>query len=288
MDNIYHSIRQNLTFNKFELGDLLFVEYTCPLSEDDIAIYSQTDYIVHVLSGKKVWKTNQNHWVVETGDTIFIRKGAFFVDQYFDDEFCMFGFFIPDDFIRTTIREITGKVPSPGQTVGGTFEAERINSNDMLDGFFKSMYPFFKHLETPSAALLELKLKELIINVLCSKSNPRLSAYFQSLIEKDRPYIPEVMERNFSFNLSLEEFAKLCHRSLSSFKRDFHQHFEESPGKWLLNKRLDYASILLRTQHLNISRAAYQSGFEDASHFSRAFKHKFGLSPNQYRNAVRT
>lgn len=288
MDNIYDSILANLTCNKIEVGALLFVEYTCPITEEDSAIYSQTDYIVHVLSGKKVWKTNQSHWVAETGETIYIKKGAFFLDQYFDDEFCMFGFFIPDDFIRATIKEITGKIPLTGPQDMSTFEAERINSNELLDGFFKSMCPFFKKLETPSPALLELKLKELIINILCSKSNPKLSAYFQFLTEKDRPSIPEVMERNFNFNLSLEEFARLSQRSLSSFKRDFHQHFDETPGKWLLNKRLDYASVLLLKQHLNVSRAAYQSGFENVSHFNRVFKEKFGVSPGQYRLAVRS
>ena len=46
--------------------------------------------------------------------------------------------------------------------------------------------------------------------------------------------------------LRLEEYAKLCHRSLSSFKREFQSHFSESPGKWLLQKRLEYASSLLR------------------------------------------
>jgi AraC family transcriptional activator of tynA and feaB len=35
--------------------------------------------------------------------------------------------------------------------------------------------------------------------------------------------------------------------------------------------------------HLTITELAYASGFNNTSHFSRVFKHKFGLSPRQFR-----
>jgi AraC-like DNA-binding protein len=50
------------------------------------------------------------------------------------------------------------------------------------------------------------------------------------------PSVVEIMEVNFRFNLSLDEYARLCHRSLSSFKRHFQTAFHETPGKWLLRK----------------------------------------------------
>ena len=283
MDNIYNIVKAGMSFNKFEVGDLLFVEYTCPITEEDSSVLSQTDFIVHVLSGKKVWKTNHKQWVAKSGETIYVKKGAFLIDQFFDDDFCMFAFFIPDDFIRSTLAGIKGRVALYSKEVSPSFEAISIEKNAILDGFFASMYPFFKHTETPSAALLELKLKELVINILTTDTNPDLSCYFQSLGQTDRISIPEVMERNFHYNLSIDEFANLCHRSMSTFKRDFKQCFDSTPGKWLLNKRLEFAAMLLTGNQTNVSRIAYESGFEDASHFSRAFKEKFGVSPNKFR-----
>jgi AraC-like DNA-binding protein len=94
------------------------------------------------------------------------------------------------------------------------------------------------------------------------------------------------METNFCYNLSIEEFARLCHRSLSSFKRDFIKHFNISPGKWLKDKRLDYSTILLKTSELNISQIVFECGFEDLSHFSKSFKEKFNMSPQQFRKAA--
>jgi AraC-like DNA-binding protein len=52
------------------------------------------------------------------------------------------------------------------------------------------------------------------------------------------------MEENFSFNLKLEEFARLSMRSLSAFKRDFQQVYQTSPGKWLLGKRPLISAVL--------------------------------------------
>ena len=93
------------------------------------------------------------------------------------------------------------------------------------------------------------------------------------------------MEANFRFNLSLEEYANMCHRSLSSFKRDFQTSFREAPGKWLLRKRLDYSAALLRTSKMNVTEIAFESGFEDVSHFSRVFKERFDVPPLSYRQA---
>jgi AraC-like DNA-binding protein len=94
------------------------------------------------------------------------------------------------------------------------------------------------------------------------------------------------MEANFCYNLALEEFARLSHRSLSTFKRDFRKHYNQSPGKWLLQKRLEYSAVLLKNPALNVSQVALDCGFEDLSHFSRAFKEKFGRSPANYRKQV--
>ena len=112
-----------------------------------------------------------------------------------------------------------------------------------------------------------------------------LAAYFRSLADSDAPSVAEIMETNFRFNLLLEEYARLCHRSLSSFKREFQASFQMPPGKWLLGKRLDYAAALFRSSKRNVTEIAFDSGFEDVSHFSRAFKTRFGVSPMAYRQS---
>jgi AraC-like DNA-binding protein len=91
------------------------------------------------------------------------------------------------------------------------------------------------------------------------------------------------MEDNFCYNLKLENYAKLSNRSLSAFKRDFEKLFGATPGKWLLEKRLQYSLQLLMNRGRRVSEAAFESGFESPSHFSRAFKARFGQAPTEMR-----
>ncbi len=85
--------------------------------------------------------------------------------------------------------------------------------------------------------------------------------------------------------LLFEAFAQMCHRSLSSFKREFRKHYGTSPGRWLLERGLERAASLLQTTGMSVTEIMFECGFEDLSHFSRAFKEKFGLSPSVYRGA---
>jgi transcriptional regulator GlxA family with amidase domain len=132
-------------------------------------------------------------------------------------------------------------------------------------------------------SILLLKLKELITSIYVSDNNQNLTDYFQSLTHSKTPSIIETMELNFRKKLSMSEFAQLCHRSYSSFKRDFQAQYSESPGKWLLNKRLDYSVYLLLSSDKRVSEILIESGFVDLSHYSKAFKKKFGDSPTIYR-----
>jgi transcriptional regulator GlxA family with amidase domain len=132
-------------------------------------------------------------------------------------------------------------------------------------------------------SILLLKLKELIMSIYVGDDNHDITDYFQSLTHFRSPSIIETMELNFRKNLSMNEFAQLCHRSYSSFKRDFQSQYSESPGKWLLNKRLDYSVFLLLSSEKRVSDIVIDSGFVDISHYSKAFKKKFGDSPTIYR-----
>ena len=57
--------------------------------------------------------------------------------------------------------------------------------------------------------------------------------------------------------------------------------FNETPHRWIMRKRLNYAHNLLLQGKNSPSEVYVQSGFEDLAHFSRAFKKQFGISPSK-------
>ncbi|MBC8096081.1 MAG: helix-turn-helix transcriptional regulator [Akkermansiaceae bacterium] len=285
MINLYEAVRVNPSYNKLEIGDFLFAQYTCGVGDEKIGIWAATDYLVNVITGRKTWHTTDGVWEADPGDTLFFKKGAAIINQHFEVDFCLLMFFVPDNLVRSTVREIAASIGNPGKAAP-IKSAVRVENDLALSAFFQSMFTYFSGKEKPSEPLLRLKLKELIVSVLTSGKNPALANYFRTMGESDAPSVAEIMEANFRFNLSLDEYAKLCHRSRSTFKRDFQAHFQESPGKWLLQKRLDHSAALLRNSKMNVTEIAFESGFEDVSHFSRVFKERFHASPLTYRQSV--
>lgn len=286
MLNLYETIRSTLNCNKFEVEGLMFVEYKCPVEDESMALWSPVDYLVHVLSGQKTWRTPAGSWKVSAGQTLFIKKGAAIIDQFFDDDFCMLGFFMSDEFIKNTVKEFSDRIEMQSGDNRSEKLAIEIKNDAILSAYFQSMTSYFGGPEKPSDALLILKMRELIINILSNSNNREMALYFKSLPGSGETKIRQIMDANFCYNLSLENFAELCNRSLSSFKRDFKKYFGESPGKWLRNRRLDYAAILIQNSALSISQIVFESGFEELSHFSRVFKNKFGISPNHFRQRL--
>ena len=286
MNNLYEDIQANPTFNRLEVGDLLFAEYTCPLETDLFEVWSDHDYLVHVVSGRKTWHTSDGSWTVTDGETLFFKKGAAVVEQHFETDFCVLIFFIPDPLPREVIADHLSEL-DPAPPGGGTPQSAIPVQDDVgLNAFFSSMKSYFSGDEKPTEPLLRLKLKELILSVLLSKTNPDLACYFRDLAASEGPSLSATMEANYRYRLSLDEFAKLCHRSLSSFKRDFRKHYDEAPGRWLLQKRLDFAAALLRSgPKKTITDVVFDSGFEDVSHFSRAFRDRYQMSPTEYRES---
>jgi AraC family transcriptional regulator, exoenzyme S synthesis regulatory protein ExsA len=283
MINLYEDIRTKKHYNKFEIGGLLFAEYKCPLEEKFVDIWTNTDYLVHVVTGKKTWHTSDGSFPAEAGQSLYFKKGAAIVEQFFNEEFCLLLFFIPDDFIKSVVNEYAGALNEFPRKFNSNASTIRVDNDVAITVFFQSMMAYFAKVEKPSEALLRLKLKELILSILVSPKNPTISNYFHSISNRNAPLLSEIMESNFRFNLSLENYADLCHRSLSTFKRDFQKLYNQTPGRWLLNKRLDYSTVLLRNNHKNISQVVFECGFEDLSHFGRAFKTRFGVSPSLYR-----
>jgi AraC-like DNA-binding protein len=270
---------------KFEIGELLFASFSCPPSEQWEASWAEHDRIVHVVSGKNLLRAAGGTWEIGPGDTMFLKKGACFLRHHANEAICLFMFFIPDAFVCTVVREFARELPVLPPSAEPRDMAIRVNDDAGVSAFLQSMTVFFSDRGTPPELLLKLKLKELIASIVVSQSNPGLSAYLRHVANTDLPSIPTIMDANCCHNLSIDAFAKLCGRSLSSFKREFRECYGTSPGRWLLDRRLECSAQLLTATNMSVTEIVFECGFEQASHFSRTFKEKFGQTPSEFRGA---
>ncbi|MFT3796646.1 AraC family transcriptional regulator [Flavobacterium sp.] len=278
MFNVYEVIKGNPDFyRQLRSGESLITQFSCLLDDKFKDAWSHNNYFAYIVEGRKIWHTANGSYDLKAGDCAFVRKGAFISEQFFETTRCFIFFFMPDEFIRETLQ---GKVKAT-EKIGKPFAPViPVEDNAMIQAFFHSMLSYFGSKGEPDEALLEIKFKELLLTLADNPANAELRAYFGSLLHEPRAVsIQQVMDQNFCFNLKLEEFARLSARSLSAFKRDFENCYQTSPGKWLLEKRLNHAMHLITNLGKTVSDAAFESGFESTSHFSRAFRQRFGTPP---------
>ena len=129
--------------------------------------------------------------------------------------------------------------------------------------------------------MLKLKFEELFFHVISAQNDYKFLYYLSHMNFLEKENLAQFMNDNFTLPLNVSEFAKQCSRSLSTFKREFQQVFNESPKKWITNKRLNYAYDLLNSTDKNVTEICYDSGFENLSYFIQIFKKKFGITPKQ-------
>lgn len=95
--------------------------------------------------------------------------------------------------------------------------------------------------------------------------------------------VADLILSRLSTGVSLSEMAKEAGMSPFHFSRQFRLATGETPYRYALTKRIEWAKERLHEQNSDILEIAIDCGFKDASHFSRAFKAMTGMSPREYR-----
>ena len=84
-------------------------------------------------------------------------------------------------------------------------------------------------------------------------------------------------------DITLDELADYCNLSLSSFKREFAKHYDDTPANYIKTKRLEKAAELLTRSDMRITDVAFECGFNELANFTKSFHAKYGLTPSNYR-----
>ncbi|GAA0538359.1 AraC family transcriptional regulator [Chitinophaga japonensis] len=92
------------------------------------------------------------------------------------------------------------------------------------------------------------------------------------------------IHQHFDEDLSLQALSQQAHYSPYHFHRLFKQHTGEAPRQYLLRLRLEKATKeLLFYPGKSIYAIAIDCGFSSQSVFARAFRAKYGITAEQYR-----
>ena len=93
--------------------------------------------------------------------------------------------------------------------------------------------------------------------------------------------------QNFTKDIKLKDVLEIANMSNTQFFVSFKRTYKMSFKNYLSKIRIGNACRLLTEDNLNISQAAYQSGFENISNFNRHFKQIKEVTPSEYLRTIK-
>ena len=254
---------------------------------EDEAAYHSHDHpeVAFVLSGAGKYHINGSILDVQEGDLLVFNPGvshqAIFIKEY---EVPTTEFFVgftdihfpgfPDNFLPVPgdgyILHTSGELRQKLFKICSSMEAEK--SVCRQGRYF----------------MLKAYLMQLILYVVReqSVSTPVTGSYaFESANKK---YVVEQIlnyfEDHYNEKISLDQIAENMYLSPFYISKIFKSETGDTPIRHLINSRLEKAKELLSTGCPDsVQEVAALVGYDDAYHFSKLFKKRFGITPTQAR-----
>ncbi len=240
--------------------------------------------ITHFLKGERVYRVGGVDYRLR-GNDIFLT---------WPHEAHSSGFYLHDRGVRFWMQAV---IPRPGKRFLG-FDADR--SRTLLSAIWAMPRRHFQ----ADPAMRDLFAEMLVI----CRSGPadlsaiRLSAlmcqWFLLLVESAgrtsgneiTPDIAKalgVMDEDAEKPPTIADLARAACLSESRFKGKFCQQLGMPPGEYMLRKRIERATVLLRRGRMGVTEIALALGFSSPQHFSSTFKKFFCQSPHAWQKSRR-
>lgn len=95
-----------------------------------------------------------------------------------------------------------------------------------------------------------------------------------------------IIDNSFSEKISIQALADRLHLNRSYMSELFTKSTGISIQSYIIDKRLQWAAVMLQKPERTIQSIAIACGYSDSLYFSRAFRQKFGISPTKYRKEI--
>jgi AraC-like DNA-binding protein len=107
----------------------------------------------------------------------------------------------------------------------------------------------------------------------------RMTKYYIQIVTSAKMHMDDHPLKHFT----VEDLGLAVNCGASMLHRAFKQQYNITIYAYQLSQRLELARQFILDEEDSLKVIAAETGFKKLSHFSAAFKKKFGVSPAQYR-----
>ena len=229
------------------------------------------DSFEYIVSGKFFFKSGNEMICAEAGDVVFLPQGEdntlLYLPEYGTCE--KYGF-IPDGRLYGSLRELLGLRDFRCLSFGG---------NEKIHTLFDRLWQKTVSL---GGSATEEELSGVIFEFLSiAAQNPALHAE-PPLLKEIRRYLEDNLDRKIRLPQLAAKFGLSSVQLLALFRK----HLNLTPNRYLIQRRMARAAVLLGNSELRINEIAFAVGYTDPLYFSGEFRRCHKVSPRQYRSAL--
>lgn len=267
--------------NMINHGDIIL---SCSITHDMHCEHRMPAHsIIFIRSGRLIIENRDEKDIIESGNYVFVRRDCSVNVTKVplnSEPYRGINLRLPRKELKEYYNRISGSCKRVHHVSHVDHTVNILPKTAGLKSLFDSIIPFIDCHETPSDEWLQLKACEAIMCLLNTSNR-----FYPTLFDFNETWkidLLDFMEENYTEDLTLEELASYTGRSVATFKRDFAKISPIPPQRWIMEHRLDKARTLLMEKGVSTQELAYIVGFKNRSHFSQAFKKRFGYAPNNY------
>ncbi|WP_168122110.1 AraC family transcriptional regulator [Paenibacillus sp. HB172176] len=236
-----------------------------------------------IVSGTGLHVVNGQSYRLQPGMVFLLTKADF--HELIPDEgqtIELFDFVFNDSLLRPAIYE---PLFGPSGLLIHTFEGDQARS---ITSEFALLWEESQHWQFGSEIIVQGSFERIVISLARQLDAKRPSGPNTGM-ETMHPSIRKALlhiQHRFREPLSLASAASYAGLSANYFSECFSKQVGLSFQEYLNERRLQFASAILRSSTLSVTEVCFAAGFNTIPHFDRTFKLKFGCSPREYRKQI--
>lgn len=192
--------------------------------------------------------------------------------------------FHPDILKKIYERDLPLLLQPPGNAVSNK-SSETISNDFLIRKYMEGLLFYFENPALVNEDVLVLKFKEIVLLLSQTRNVESIQVILSQLFSPTTYTFKQIVEAHLYTPITIEELAQHNNLSVSSFKREFAKHYNDTPANYIKGRKLEKAAELLLISNERITDIAFDCGFNDLANFTKSFSERYHTTPKKYRQA---